>query len=82
MPVINSRNKRRITFDKAYTSVSGSTYTLAITIPPFSRYKFTESSEQRTKGSEVSKTYTNTGSGVSGYIIRYASDKFTGVYTE
>lgn len=69
MPVINVGGEdNKIIFDNAYTSLSGTTYTLTLTIPPFSKYKFTESSEQSTLGLPIEKTYTAEGAGISGYI--------------
>lgn len=82
MPVVNvAGGDDAINFVNAYTSISGTVYKLTITIPPFSKYKFTESSEQATLGLPVTKTYTANGTGITGYIKPDANINESGMVT-
>lgn len=54
------------------------TYYLDITVPPFSKYKFTENTEQTTSLTSKDLSYTKINNAFSGYIKPNANNYFTG----
>ena len=66
-------------FDNSlYNMFADQKYILDITIPKYSNYKFTESTEKKTGINEINKSYYNYGPGITGYIKINGNTNLTG----